>query len=457
MIDKGMEPLTDTEERLKASYCHSLELQDCDEFTKEMTRWRSFCEEDHNKYFSCLKECNRHVGYDSETECWDLKCSHFKRGYDECESHVFLLSKKYDRCVEVNEKYPNIIRHTCYTWPGNSGGGFVSQQGDIYGIVSYGIEKNGSSAFYEREGRMASAIQFESKIKELREMYSSTNSSDENLSKLPKEFTNVGAQNDAASSSASEVAEYQSYQIGKTRENLQQELSEQEPDLLNAINNSNGLGMEEKLQLINRFITHVVKTEELEKLQQAYEAAKAKEHSLGNRMLGGLTMAATGIGGMMLAQGLAEKSADADAEMYMKAYLETFVCKYTDGKSVKGGTENVELPGGNELLPLYTEYVNLANDLKVRKEALGMRPGIEAEQILESMTSGLYDDMALGKTGGAYASLARALQDPEGEDAKLWAEQKDKTKSNLTTGASVAGVGAVGGIVGNAIINKDSD
>ena len=190
-------------------------------------------------------------------------------------------------------------------------------------------------------------------------------------------------------------------------------------------------------------------------LTEKYNAARAREMSTANKMLGGLTMAATGVGGMMLAQSLAEQGADADAEMDMRAYLETFVCKYADGKSFKGGTENIELPGGNDLLPLYTEYVNLANDLKVRKEALGMRPGIESEKILDNATSGLYDDVALGKTGGAYASLARALQDPEGEDAKMWAEQKDKTKKNLTIGASVGGVGAVGGVVGNAIINRD--
>ncbi len=210
---------------------------------------------------------------------------------------------------------------------------------------------------------------------------------------------------------------------------------------------------------LNKCFDEVIKKrsdEEIAELEKNAQAMKDKEQSTANKLLGGASMAATGIGGMMLAQSMAEQKADQEAEMDMRAYLETFVCKYADGKSFKGGTENIELPGGNDLLPLYTEYVNLANDLKVRKEALGMRPGIEAEKILDNATSGLYDDVALGKTGGAYASLARALQDPEGEDAKMWAEQKDKTKKNLIAGASVAGIGAVGGIVGNAIINKDA-
>ncbi|MDW2958707.1 MAG: hypothetical protein R8M37_02765, partial [Alphaproteobacteria bacterium] len=116
----------------------------------------------------------------------------------------------------------------------------------------------------------------------------------------------------------------------------------------------------------------------------------------------------------------------------------------------------VELPGGNLLLPLYTEYVALANDLKVRKAALGMQPGIESEAILEGATSGLYDDVALGKTGGAYTSLARALSDPNGEDAKKWAAQKEATAKDKKTGTTLAAVGAIGSAVANIAINKNA-
>ncbi|MDW2958769.1 MAG: OmpA family protein, partial [Alphaproteobacteria bacterium] len=117
----------------------------------------------------------------------------------------------------------------------------------------------------------------------------------------------------------------------------------------------------------------------------------------------------------------------------------------------------VELPGGNLLLPLYTEYVALANDLKVRKAALGMQPGIESEAILEGATSGLYDDVALGKTSGAYTSLARALSDPNGEDAKKWAAQKEATAKDKKTGMTLAAVGAIGSAVANIAINSGDD
>ncbi len=189
----------------------------------------------------------------------------------------------------------------------------------------------------------------------------------------------------------------------------------------------------------------------VEEAQQKYDAAKANEQSLGNRLLGAATMGSMGIGGMMVASSLAEQNADADAELDMAAYLATFKCDYGAGLNIRGGEVNVELPGAAELIPLYSEYVTLANDLKARKNQLGLKAGIESEKILDSATTGLYDDVGVGITSGVYASLARALQDPDGADAKMWAEQKDKSAQNLKTGAITAGVGAVVGIAGNAI------
>lgn len=188
-------------------------------------------------------------------------------------------------------------------------------------------------------------------------------------------------------------------------------------------------------------------------LRDNYNAMKENEQSFANRMLGAASMGSMGIGGMMVASSLSEQKSDADAEQDMAAYLETFRCDYGAGRNIKGGESNIELPGASELIPLYSEYVSLANDLKLRKEQLGLKAGIEAEKILDSATTGLYDDVSTGITGGAYASLARALQNPDGEDAKLWAAQKEKTAKNLKTGAITAGVGAVVGIAGNVLIN----
>ena len=191
--------------------------------------------------------------------------------------------------------------------------------------------------------------------------------------------------------------------------------------------------------------------------QQNYEEAKEKEQSTANRMLGGLTTAATGIGGMQLAQGLAEKSADSAADKDMDAYIAGMHCTYGDGKSVPFGTEPVMLTYGSqaEFSGYLNEYLELAVDLKERKTALDMKPGIESEEILDRLTMGLYDDKNTGITGGAYASRYRAASGSE-QDKKGIASDKKEAKTRMIAGGVVAGVGLVAGIVGNAIINKDS-
>ena len=192
----------------------------------------------------------------------------------------------------------------------------------------------------------------------------------------------------------------------------------------------------------------------IDELRDNADAMKANEQSTANKLLGATGMGSTGIGGMQMASAMAEENADADAEAAMRAYLATFHCNYGAGKNIPGGERDVELPGGNELIGLYSEYVNLANDLKIRKTALDMRPGIESEPILDAATSGLYDDVAIGKTSGAYTSLARALMDPNGADAAAWAAQKAETADKKKTGMITAGIGAGGSLVGNLAINS---
>jgi hypothetical protein len=105
------------------------------------------------------------------------------------------------------------------------------------------------------------------------------------------------------------------------------------------------------------------------------------------------------------------------------------------------------------MVALYTEYATLANDLKIRKDALGLRPGIESEVVIDKADTGLYDNVGVGIVGGGYASIARALMNPDGDDAKAWAAQREKTATTLKTGGIVAGTGIVGGAVGNIAIN----
>lgn len=197
----------------------------------------------------------------------------------------------------------------------------------------------------------------------------------------------------------------------------------------------------------NPYLNYYNKISELE---QKYNTAKSREQSTANKLLGALSIGATGIGGMQLAAGMAEQNADQNAESDMKAYLATFSCSYGNGRMGYGKTD-IELPGANDMRPMVTEYKQLAADLKQRKDALGLAAGIESEIILDSANSGLYDNMAIGKTGGAYTSLSQAMTDKNGANANKWTEQKSAAQSKTKTGAVIGGVGAVGGAVGNVI------
>ncbi len=193
----------------------------------------------------------------------------------------------------------------------------------------------------------------------------------------------------------------------------------------------------------------------LKELEEAYKAAKEKEQSLANRTLTAVTTAATGIGGMELAMGLAQQSADAAADQDMAAYLATFRCTYGNTVQVKGGPEVVELPGGNdpEMMSLRSEYFALAADLKERKEALGMKPGIESEEILDKSQMGLYDDESLPITTGAYGSLYRAKMLESIEDQEKIDAERQASENRVIAGGVLVGAGTLIGVIGNSMIN----
>ena len=200
-----------------------------------------------------------------------------------------------------------------------------------------------------------------------------------------------------------------------------------------------------------------VNSELLAKKQAAYDKAHETEQSTANKLLGGLTTAATGIGGMQLMQGLAEQSSDKDAAADMAAYIETMRCTYGDGKQVKAGPDEIELPGANdaELMKLRSEYLALAADLKERKEALGMKPGIESETILDRSATGLYDDENIGITNGNYASLYRAQALNSESDQSKISDQQSTSRDRVKYGTIAVAGGVVVGVAGNSLINGE--
>lgn len=195
----------------------------------------------------------------------------------------------------------------------------------------------------------------------------------------------------------------------------------------------------------------------VDELRENAKKMHDKETSTANKLIGAAGIGATGIGTSQALSALSEQRADNRAEDDMRAYLATIKCDYGTGKTVNGGETGIELPGGNELTQYVTQYKTLAADLKVRKTALGMSPGIESETIIDAAETGLYDNAATGKTNGAFTSLSRALSDETSADAQAWAQQKADTASKLKTGAIVAGVGAVGSAIANLAVNSGAD
>ena len=191
---------------------------------------------------------------------------------------------------------------------------------------------------------------------------------------------------------------------------------------------------------------------DLTELQKNVDDARANETSLKNKTIDAVGIGGVGIGGMMIGEALSEQKADSDIENEMRAYVDTFRCEYGNNPAVRGGTTNVELPGGNELFNLYAQYATLSNDLKIRKEALGIKPGIESEIVLDKSETGLYDDVGTGIVAGSYVSVARALL-LGGADAAAWANQKQATTDKLNTGIAVAGVAAIGSALANVTHN----
>jgi len=199
-----------------------------------------------------------------------------------------------------------------------------------------------------------------------------------------------------------------------------------------------------------------IESKRVDALNENLNAMRENEQRIENRILGATTTLATGMGAMQAATGLAETAADERALADMRAYLSTFVCEFGNGQNVEYGPGDVTLPGGNELMEYYNEYKTLAEDLRKTKVALGLAPGIESEEILERADTGLYDNVAIGKTSGMYASLARGILNPDGDDAAQIAADTQKSAEKLKAGAIAAGAGVVGGIIGNYKINKDA-
>ena len=302
-------------------------------------------------------------------------------------------------------------------------------------------------------------MQFEKRIKELRKIYltGSKNQTKTTTARVAKDIsTNQINTNNQISNLMSSIIQNTTASENDNIQKLEQEIMQISDTLMDVLQNSNvsTWSDDQLLRFLDKAVEHNVKSERLEELKRTYEDAKAREQSKANRTLTAAAIAASGIGGMELAQGLAEQKADKDAERSMDAYIATMRCKYGNSQ-VKAGLEEIELPGGNgsEFMNLRNEYFALAADLKERKEALGMKAGIESEVIMDKAEMGLYNNENAGITDGAYSSLYRAKMLNSEKDQTQIDESKETSQNRVIGGGVAAGTGVVGGITGDFLIN----
>lgn len=185
--------------------------------------------------------------------------------------------------------------------------------------------------------------------------------------------------------------------------------------------------------------------------QQAYDKAVANEQSEANKTLEAAAIAAMGLGGMQLAQGISEKLADDAANRDMDAYVDTMRCTYGGGPGVRWGQQEISLPDTPEIAQYKADYLKIAEDLKKRKALLGMKPGIESEEVLDRTGLHEHEVSILGE--GQFASRYRAKTGNE-KDSERLAEEKKEAKDRMIAGGTVAGVGMVGSALVNSKMNS---
>lgn len=183
--------------------------------------------------------------------------------------------------------------------------------------------------------------------------------------------------------------------------------------------------------------------------QERFDAAKANENSMANKMLGGATMAATSIGAMQLAQGMTEMNADNAADAEMQSYLSTIICGIGGAKDVRYNTGGMAPEETRQLADARLKYITLAAKMKAAKENLGMAPGIESELLVD--TSSLYSGRGTDQ-GGAGGRFDTAAERKEASDNM----DKDSAKVRAIAGGAALGVGALGGMLGNELINGET-
>ena len=179
-------------------------------------------------------------------------------------------------------------------------------------------------------------------------------------------------------------------------------------------------------------------------LQAQAAAAEARENELSrqNRTLTAATMAATGIGGMQLARGMAEQRADQHGADTMDAYLRSIRCGIGVNRNLTLGEQGTAPGRSAEFGDAVMEAVMLAQQISNARNHLGMHPGMEEDFLNMIDTSMLFTGRGSDTEG--FANRFDTAQERLDSGA---------ARDRMAAGGAMVGGGVAGGIAGNQMIN----
>ena len=187
--------------------------------------------------------------------------------------------------------------------------------------------------------------------------------------------------------------------------------------------------------------------------EQALADATENENSMANRMLGGATMGAMGIGGQLAMAGMAEQRADDEWGKRIAAVEDGMYCRIANrpGQIHVNASETTPMITRNAV-EMRAEYLELAQMTRDVKSELGLPPGIEAAIIIDMRDT--YDAAAV-RDAPTQLRDSTAQERAESGDA---AQRRQTGTAVLIGGAAVGIVGNVMGSpqIGNSTDNKKS-
>ena len=172
--------------------------------------------------------------------------------------------------------------------------------------------------------------------------------------------------------------------------------------------------------------------------REAHVAERRRQQQINTHA--GLTMGAMGIGGMQLAQGIAEHRADDAGARQIESITNSIRCGIANNRDIRFGEEGATPDISVEHGDLRMEIITLAQRMRSAREHLGL---VSAVAPPEDQFLNLIDTSALFQGRGGTGYVDNRFETAQ---ERLDANQG---QNRAIAGGVTAGAGAIGGIMGN--------